>query len=365
MIVEGSQTRKGLGHKWVTLAGLCCLTLFLRPVLGDIQNRIDALLPDRVVEDRNIGPLQVLGYEIRSSNLELDEIGPNVAVQLGDSIHCEVFWKLVGRPERNYQGSIQLGNLGASAQIEDENSRPISSWRVGEVNRQTFSFVLEPRYSQHFPPIFYYTAEYPFWVEYGSDGPPNFNPVRIRAGTIRTAPEVPIEDGILCLSNNKDIATERRLAAVKSISYPDGEPSRGSKATDIYDELVDGIFSGSGSAGWENVFWTRGNWGADSRRIVFEMDRDVKVEEVVLAYNSTYPNFLVDKIEIALSSDGKEFILAGEYDDRQLKRSRGLQLLSVSGERKRARYISLRLSRESGATTLPVSEVFIFGRPLQ
>lgn len=338
------------GHPWTSAAD------------PSVQERVEKLRPDHAVTVSGIGPLQITGYTLLPSGIQgLDR---NLLLKAGDKIQLEVCWKLVDLTDADLHGIIQIGHIASTARIQDHDGRPAKRWRIGEVNRQAYDVLVKPNYSRELPPWFFESLELPVKVVYSV--PSGARQAETQIGVVRIAPEIPVVPDAMCLSDNKEISTARRIAAVRKILFPDGEPFKGPSAVNVREELTDGIFSGSGNSNWESVYWgTGGRWGADRRRIVFELDREVTVRTVVVASDSPYQNFRIDRMIVELSSDGENFITAGEYDNSHRVQERSLHLLSISGIDQKARFVSMTLSHDETATTLPVSEVYIFGSLLR
>ncbi len=333
------------------------------PVLAEglLQGRIDRLKPARAVTGTLPGPVQVLGYAVLSPDSVRTPGG--LTVRPGERIRLEVWWKLTDRVTTDLQGIIWMGSAVASARLEDESGRHVRQWQIGEVNRQIFDFVVKPQYTREAIPYFFEPAEQPFRIGYID--PAGARPLECRAGVIRVAPEVQVDPGALCLSNNADISLAKRMTGVRKITFPEREPLKGASAGNVYDELTDGIFSGSGNSNWESVFWGAGDrWGADSRRILFELVQPALIQTVVLVSDSPYQNFRVDEMVVEVSEDGVHFLESGRYDNRSRAQERGLLFLTVSGIGRKARFVRLAIGHDASATTLPVSEVFLFGSPV-
>ena len=339
--------------------------LFFWPGTGisqvSLEDRIDGLQPIHRVQSEDVGPMKALGYDIGYSGV--DALDADRVLKPGDPVRFGVFWQLTERVKDDYFGMVRMGGVIESALIRDGDGRPTSEWHIGEVNKQVLDFVVKLSYSQNFPPFFFQDVERPVAIGFSGQGISGLHPAETQVGVIRIASEVPIGSGAMCLSGNADIVSTRQKDMVRRILFPDGEPAKGPSATNVYEELVDGIYTGSGNSNWESVYWGSGAWGADSRRIVFEMDREVVIEGVAVASESPYQNFRIDQMTVELSSDGETYTRAGEYDNRHRFGDRGLHLLGVSGLNQPAAFVRVTLSHDNSATTLPVSEIFLFGYP--
>lgn len=359
---NGKMMRSVYPARWCfILYVLCSLP---STVQADIQDRIKMLEPAHTVQSSVVGPLKILGYSIRSA--AINSLNSDRIVKTGDLIEFDVYWNLIDRVDTDLRGTVRMETMGKTARIVDPTGRSTHQWHVGEVNRQTFEVEVKPSFTKEFPPSFFRYSEYPVKIGYLGQEASGFGLVDVRVGVIRVAPIVAVESGSMCLSDNLDVPSERKVHAVRRITFPDSEPGRGHGASDIYDELVDGIFLGSGNSNWESVSWGNGTrWGADRKRIVFELEKEAAIHTVVVVYNSPYPNFRIDRVAVDLSLDGVNFSEAGAYDNRSNVEERGLQFLPITDMSGSGRFVQIILSHNESATNLPVSEIYIFGKSIR
>ncbi len=321
--------------------------------------RIGDLTPVRSVDDGEAaGPVVLYGYEVLDGKA-VDFSDDRMVVKGGDRISLRLHWSVRDRATGDLSAVIRSGSVLGAWLVRDTMGRPVQEWRIGEANTQDVVLLVKPSYGRGRPPAFFGVQRNPVLISYGYPGQDHGD---VSVGSLGLAAEVQIPRGSLCLSGNPDIPAAKRVNRIRSIRFPTGEPSLGHGARDIRQELTDGIFSGSGNSNWESVFWGTGDsWGSDQRDIIFEFDKDVLLEGVVVVFDSPYPNFRVDLLSVTTSLDGDRYRAAGMRSAS--KSERGLSFLPVLEIGRRTRFVRLILSHEADATTLPVSEVFLFGIP--
>ncbi len=224
--------------------------------------------------------------------------------------------------------------------------------RIGGVYPVNFRFPFLPQPKSGALPIWDHGTTATFTVDGKRVGSPDGYP-------LESLPMVHL--GQHSVSANPDYEGPRDASTIASIAFPDGEPALFPGATGtVYSELTDGLLTGSGNPYVESVYWS-GDWGEDEKRIILHLTAPTSVNKVILAVPSPYPNYTVDEAVVDVVTADGESVPFGSGQQPWGRTHSGVFLCAVKGSASGVLSVHVKLRKKSGATHIPVSEIYVFG----
>jgi 4-amino-4-deoxy-L-arabinose transferase-like glycosyltransferase len=171
----------------------------------------------------------------------------------------------------------------------------------------------------------------------------------------------------VALTNNADLPPDKKANPPFRVSYPEGEPEKfmpqPQSSGTIYEELTDGLTTGSGYYTWESVRWKgavlHGGYGHMVRSILFTFEKEQYITDVIIKSPTPYPAYRVSQVDLSVSKDGQKFQKVGSDAISNSYWVQGLDTLAIEGIEKSARYVKIDVHKLG--TDMLVSEVFILG----